>query len=409
MSATRSFLFLQGGSSPLFRHVGDRLAADGHAIFRINFNGGDRAYWGLRPAVNFRGELSGLPDCYEEVFRTRAITDVILYSDRRPVHVPGIALARKRGLRIHVFEEGYFRPYFLTLERGGVNGNSALPRDPDWYRSVGQTLPEYADGRPFAHGFRVRAMHDIAYEIANLANPLLYPRYRTHVPYNRWLGYAAHLRRFAAFPFRLRRDRELIAQLTHEQAPIFLLPLQLESDAQIRYYSSFGRMSDLIELVIGSFARHAPSAARLVIKNHPLDPGFVDYGSLVARLARLHDVAGRVDYVDTGDASALLPRAQGIITVNSTVGTAALKLGRPVIVLGTAIYNLPGLTFQGPLDAFWREAPAPDAELFRRFRNVVIHTTQLHGGFYTAESVALAVANSHRLLLAERSPLEELL
>jgi hypothetical protein len=39
----------------------------------------------------------------------------------------------------------------------------------------------------------------------------------------------------------------------------------------------------------------------------------------------------------------------------------------------------------------------------------VIHTTQLRGGFYTAESTALAVASCQRLLLAERSPLEELL
>ena len=143
--------------------------------------------------------------------------------------------------------------------------------------------------------------------------------------------------------------------------------------------------------------------------NHPLDPGFVNYGRLVGRLCREMGVAARVDYVDTGDASALVPRARGIVTVNSTVGTSSLMLNRPAIALGTAIYNLPGLTFQGPLDDFWREAPAPDAELFRLFRNTVIHTTQLHGGFYTRESTALAAKNCRRLLLAERSPLEELL
>ena len=225
---------------------------------------------------------------------------------------------------------------------------------------------------------------------------------------NRWIGYLAHGRRFAMYPFHVSRDRELLRRLERETAPIFLLPLQLESDVQIRYYSPFPTMAALIEHVMRSFARCAPAGSRLVIKNHPLDPGFVSYERLVARLARETGVADRVDYVDTGDASALMPRARGIVTVNSTVGMSALMLGRPAIALGTAVYNLPGLTFGGALDDFWRETPPPDAELFRLFRNTVIHTTQVHGGFYTEESTGLAARNCRRLLLAEKSPFEEL-
>ncbi len=405
----RSFLFLQGGSSPFFRHLGETLAADGHAVHRVNFSGGDRAYWGSLPAANFRGRLDELPAFLEEKLGAWSISDIVLYGDRRPVHLPAIALGKRLGLRVHVFEEGYFRPFLVTLERGGVNGNSSLPRDPAWYRRVGKDLPDQGYGAPFTASLNARAYHDIRYEVANLANPLLFPRYRTHVPYNRWVGYLAHGRRFAAYPFHVSRDRELLDRLKHETAPIFLLPLQLESDVQIRHYSPFATMTALIEHVMRSFARHAPPDSRLVIKNHPLDPGFVNYDRLVARLRREMDVAGRVDYVDTGDASALNPRARGIVTVNSTVGMSALMRGRPAIVLGTAVYDIPGLTFQGPLDDFWRETPAPDAELFRLFRNTVIHTTQIHGGFYTTESTALAAKNCQRLLLAERSPLEELL
>jgi capsular polysaccharide export protein len=378
-------------------------------VQRVNFSGGDRAYWGTLPAADFRGRLDELPAFLEEKLRAWSVSDIVLYGDRRPVHVPAIALGKRLGVRVQVFEEGYFRPFLVTLERGGVNGNSALPRDAGWYRRVGKALPDQGYGEPFPASLNARAYHDIRYEVANLANPLLFPRYRTHVPYNRWIGYAAHARRFAAYPFHASRDRELLDRLKHETAPIFLLPLQLESDVQIRHYSPFPTMEALIGHVMGSFARHAPPDSRLVIKNHPLDPGFVNYARLVARLRREMGVAGRVDYVDTGDASALNPRARGIVTVNSTVGMSALMLGRPAIVLGKAVYSLPGLTFQGPLDDFWGETPAPDAELFRLFRNTVIHTTQIHGGFYTPESVALAARNCRRLLLAERSPLEELL
>jgi len=405
----RSFLFLQGGSSPFFTRLADRLAADGHAIHRINFSGGDRAYWGGRPADNFHGTLDELPAYIDDKFRAASISDVILYGDRRPVHQPAITLGKQRDIRVQVFEEGYFRPFLVTLERGGVNGNSALPRDPAWYREVGGKLPDYGYGNPFTSGLFARSMHDVTFELANLANPLLFPRYRTHVPYNRWIGYLAHSRRFAAYPFQAPKDRELLQRLNRERHSIFLLPLQLESDVQIRYYSPFDRMSGFIDNAMKSFARHAPGDSRLVIKNHPLDPGFVNYGRLVAELTRELDIEGRVDYVDTGDASPLVAHARGVVTVNSTVGTMSLMLNRPVIALGTAVYKLPGLTFQGSLDEFWRETPVPDAELFRCFRNTVIHTTQLHGGFYTPESTALAVANCQRLLLAERSPLEELL
>jgi capsular polysaccharide export protein len=77
--------------------------------------------------------------------------------------------------------------------------------------------------------------------------------------------------------------------------------------------------------------------------------------------------------------------------------------------LSDPIYNLPGLTFQGSLDDFWRERPVPDAELFRRFRNTVIHTTQVNGGFYSRKGVEMAVKNSLRMLESEQSPLEKLL
>ena len=405
----RVFLFLQGGSSLFFGDLADRLAADRHVVRRVNFTGGDRAFWGSRRAENFRGPRDELPAWYADRFRAWDVSDVVLYGDRRPVHVPAIETARSRGLRVHVFEEGYFRPWLITVERGGVTGNSPLPRDPAWYREAGARVPDQSPGRPFTSSFAARATHDVAFEIANLANPALFPHYRTHVPYNRWIGYCAHLRRFATHPFHASRDRALIARLARDTAPLFVLPLQLESDVQIRYYSPLPTMAGLIEHVMRSYARGAPAGARLVIKNHPLDPGFVNYDRLVARLGSELGISGRVDYVDTGDASALMHRARGIVTVNSTVGLSSLAQGLPVITLGKAIYDMPGLTFQGPLDSFWEDAAPPDAELFRRYRNTVIHATQANGGYYSSDARALAVESCLRLLMPDRSPLEELL
>ena len=48
-------------------------------------------------------------------------------------------------------------------------------------------------------------------------------------------------------------------------------------------------------------------------------------------------------------------------------------------------------------------------ELFGHFRNTVIHTTQVNGGFYSREGIELAVENCWRVLEQDCSPLEELL
>lgn len=350
-----------------------------------------------------------LPEFLEAKFRSGKITDLVLFGDRRPVHRPAIDLAKRFGIRVHVFEEGYFRPFWVTLEREGVNAHSPLPRNPDWYRQVGASLPEYGDGTPFHSPFRIRAAHDVLYHLAGSANPLFFPGYRTHSPWPAHVEYAGYLRRFARQPYHERIDRRLVDNLIRSGAPFYLLPLQLNSDAQIRDHSPFADMTAVMAYVMESFAAHAPDRAKLVIKNHPLDMGFVNYRRIIAGLEQRFALSGRVCYLETGDLMTLLKHASGVVTVNSTVGALALQQNCPTITLSDPVYSLPGLTFQGQLDVFWSDTVPPDAELFRRFRNTVIHTTQINGGFYCRTGIDMAVENAAGRLTADRSPLEELL
>jgi capsular polysaccharide export protein len=400
---------LQGVNTPFFSRLADRLAANGHRVFRINFNTGDTVYWGLRASWSFRGKLETLPEFLQERIRTCAITDVLLFGDRRPIHLPAVAIGKQGGVRIHVFEEGYFRPYWVTLERDGVNANSKVPRNADWYHDVARRVPDYGDGKAFQSTLRIRALHDMAYHLSNLGNPLLFPRYRTHRPVISGIEYAGWGKRFALMPMHERRDRETIERIMRDTRPFYLLPLQLDSDAQIRDHSPFDHMSDVIELTMKSFAQHAPADARLVIKNHPLDTGFVNYRRLIRQFEHQFHMERRTDYLESGNLDAMLPKARGLVTVNSTTGLASLAAACPTITLSNPIYNLPGLTFRGTLDAFWREASLPNAMLFRNFRNVLIHTTQINGGFYSSEGIAMAVKNASQVLTQEKSPLEELL
>lgn len=406
---TRTFLFLQGVCSPFFARLADALAQHGHDVVRMNFNAGDAWAWRGRAGWTYDGPLLGLKRHAREKLAEYGVSDVVLFGDQRPVHMPVVRAAREAGLRIHVFEEGYFRPSWITLERGGVNGNSLLPRSPDWYREVGASLPDYGNGTPFAAPMWRRAWYDVCYHLAGAANPLLVPCYRGHALHSAPREYAGYLWRMQRVWRRQARDAETAHALVTRRIPFFLLPLQLDTDAQIRFHSRYADMGEVLREVLDSFARHAPPAAHLLVKNHPLDYGVHDREALLRQAGEALGVGHRLHFIESGHLPTLLSHARGVVTVNSTVGGSALVHRCPLAVLGRAIYDMPGLSHQGGLDTFWARPARPDAELFRLFRNTVIHTTQVNGGFYSREGIGLALAGTVSRLEARVSELERLL
>lgn len=282
----------------------------------------------------------------------------------------------------------------MTLELGGVNGHSSLPRDPQWYRAVAATLPPLPPHSQVPSSFQRRAIEGLVYNVADILTRWHYPHWTNHRPWHplvEGMGWLRKLRR--------RREREessatLLARLEACEQPYFLFPLQLDSDAQIRLHSPFAGIADALRLVIGSFAAHAPSGVRLVVKEHPLDNGVRDWRQEAADMAALFGVADRVDYLAWGDIVPITRRAQGVVTINSTSGTFALAAGVPVVVLGHAVYDIPSITFQGGLDAFWQNPLAPDAETFAAFRRVLVERCLIPGGFFSEEALSKAVRHA---------------
>lgn len=400
---------MQGVNSPFFADLAEALKKAGHGVTRLNFTVGDRVFWRRNGnAHNCTLPVDQLPVFLMNFYSDQSTTDIVLFGDERPVHKVAIAEARRAGLRVHVFEEGYFRPYWLTLERGGVNANSALPKDPDWYREWGPLVPRYGNGVSFKSSFYMRAWFDVAYHFCSLANKKQFPAYQYHAPHSAWQEYWPYLakqikqslwRREAA-------DNKQLGQLFAMDTPFYLLPLQLDSDAQIRAHSPFENMTEVMDTVFSSFAQHAPADSVLVVKNHPLDMGIVNHEKTAQQLAQQYDIAHRMIFLQSGAMPNLLSRTLGVITVNSTVGGSALLHAVPTMVLGEAIYDLPGLSYGGELDQFWGDLVRPDMNLFQNFRNVVIHSTQLNGGFYTASGIKMAVDQSVPALLAPQTFIE---
>ncbi|WP_090687147.1 capsule biosynthesis protein [Paraburkholderia phenazinium] len=390
----RSFLALQGTASPFFSRLAVALRERGHAVRRVNFCGGDLIYAGGGDAWNFSGRSGDLPEWYANVLNLGDFTDVILFGDCREIHRPMHPVSQSKGLRVHVFEEGYVRPHWLTLEKHGVNGRSQLPRDPAWYLAQRSVTPASPAGIPTGYNLRERAFHDIRYRAANTLYAKQFPHYRSHRPRNGFFEYSG----LAARALRQRQHHRDAEQVTRELLDgahaYYIFPLQLNSDAQIVVHSPFNGVRDAIEKVLRSFARHAPPETLLVIKNHPLDTGLIDYRRYGEQLARELDIAGRLRFIDAGHLPTLLDHARGAVVVNSTVGLSALHHRRPLIALGTAIYSMPGLTWQGTLDDFWLHAEQPDMHLYQSFLDYVVHHTQINGDFYTRTGIAMATAGA---------------
>lgn len=396
----RRFLFLQGPHGPYFFMLGQALRERGHDTFRINLNGGDRRDW-PGEATDYRHSFRNWPLFFDDYVVQHGITDLILYGDCRPYHASAHGMARLRGLRVHVMEEGYIRPDFMTLEADGVNGNSTLPTDPQWYLDQARALPDVETlATPISSDFRRRAQNTMRNGLASTMGRLRFPYYRTHRPDSFLIesfGWAGRL-------LMRKRDRAESGKAWDQvrNRPYFTLPLQLNSDYQIRVHSPFGDMRAALRFVIKSFASAAPDTVNLVVKRHPLDAGLIGWGRHTRKLAAQYGVADRVFYLSDWDIAEVVAHSLGVVTVNSTVGTLALNSGKPVTVLGHAVYKVPGIVYEGALDGFWRSPPAPDMRLYSAFRRVLEDRCLVRGGLLSDEGLAMLVANAVERLTGAR-------
>ncbi len=395
----KTFLFLQGPHGPFFAMLADALQARGHGALRININGGDKVDW-PGEATDYRGSFRNWPLFFDDFIVQHGVTDLILYGDCRPYHASAHKMARLRGLRVHVLEEGYIRPDFMTLQEDGVNGNSTLPLDPQWFLDQAMGLPPEGGREPqIPSTFRRRAVNTTRNGLASAMMWPVFPFYRTHRPQSFLLEAAGW---FKKLMLRKRDIRLSRAQWeTVRDKPYFALPLQLDSDYQIRVHSPFGNMRAALRFVIKSFARYAPEGTYLLVKRHPLDSGLVAWERLTRRLASRYGVADRVYYLADLDIAQVVGRSLGVVTVNSTVGTLALNKGKPVLVLGHAVYKVPGVVYKGTLDEFWLDPGAPDQTLYAAFRRVLIDRCLIRGGLLSDQGLDMLVNNSVERLCGE--------
>jgi len=395
------FVFLQMPQSSFPRRLGLKLAAKGHTVHKINFCGGDLLHWPWPGARNYRKDLNAWPTFFNDFLERSRATDLLLIGDRRPLHQPAITLARRRGVRIFVFDEGYVRPHFVTLAKNGVGGRSELPRDPDLIRELAAGLPPYPpppDLKPDIH----RKVRDaIKHHFGNVVFWPIFPRYRTHRPQTVFRELTGLLPRHFTRGRRRKKDETALREFLADGRPYFFLPLQLPADTQIRCYCPFINLQELMTVILASFKRRAPEEYSLVIRSHPLDWEIGSHRKFALSFAKAVGLEGRICFVNEGDTDRMIAGSKGLVLVNSTTGLTALAKGKPVFCLGEAIYALPGLAAsggEGDLDEFWSRPPQPDPALCRDFLRLLRDRAITTGNYYTREGQDLALEGCLRLL-----------
>lgn len=202
--------------------------------------------------------------------------------EKAPYHTI-VEVAKAHRIPVLFFENGLL-PNTTTLDFKGVNAKNSLPRASQFYREFAQT--------------------------ANIPNDVkLYQR-----------------------PLHKKREIEPTINLPTR---FLFIPLQVPNDSQIIVNSPWIRsMEHLFTTVIQSWQESPMRKHHLVFKAHPSWP------CNFSHLSSSHD---RVLFANNNDTQELIEKASAVITINSTVGIESLLLGKPVVTLGNACYNIEDL------------------------------------------------------------------
>ncbi|MGY6547507.1 MAG: capsule biosynthesis protein [Roseinatronobacter sp.] len=409
---TRRFLFLQGPHGWFFNRLAQGLRATGAHVWRVGFNQGDAVFWRDKAHyIAFTGTLDDWPARCRALIDAHAITDIVLYGDIRPIHAEAIRIARVAGLVIHVFEEGYLRPYWITYERDGSNGHSKLMdlsvrRMRAALEKCDLELPD-----PPAHwgDMRQQIFYGALYHFCVLALNWRYRNFRPHRDLSVAQEFLLYLKRLWLMPLHSLERRVTSWRVRNGGFPYHVVLLQLEHDSSFRAHSQFGSQTEFLQQVFEGFAGGAPRHHHLVIKAHPLEDGRAPLHATIRRLTVHHGLQGRVHFLRGGKLARLLNHARSAVTVNSTAAQQVLWRGMPLRIFGRAVYDKPEFVSNQPIAAFFRKPTRPDARAYRDYRHFLLETSQVPGGFYSLGGRRQLMRHVVDMMLAPHDPYSALL
>ena len=380
----KNILFLQGPMGCFFKKLDSLFREKGANTFKIGLNAGDRLFSHRDNYMAYRGKKEDWAGFIEEFIYTHTIHQLYLFGDCRYYQSIAIEIGYRYGVEVYVFEEGYIRPNFITLEKYGVNHYSRMSRQRKFYDAL--NLNDYPALNPKKTYSRVSRMilSAMAYYFMGNVFHFRYPHYEHHRGFSGFREAFFGLRNLYRKQKYKMTEKGLLEKLVLDRKDqFFFVPLQTHNDFQVLQHSGYGSIEKFIIEVIDSFSRYADKKHTLLFKHHPVDRGRRDFSAFIDKQTQRYNVEERVNIVHDLNLPTILQNAKGTITINSTVGLSSIYHNTPVITLGYALYDIKGLTNKGvALKDFWQQQTKPDKVLFEKYQRYIVYNSQLNASFY---------------------------
>ncbi len=378
----KNILFLQGPMGSFFARLEKIFFNAGAKTHRIGFNVGDYFFAFKHNYLPYRDTPENWPQFIKSYLKEEKIDIIFLFGDCRYYQSTAIYAAKNLKVEVFVFEEGYIRPDYVTMERYGVNDYSQIPKDASFYRKLEVTeLNKVSPAK--TSSFRLKYSATIYYILADFL-AYRYPYYRHHRDLNAPKELYLWIRSLIRKVLYRYKERGILNDIkTIWSKKYFFVPLQTHNDFQILQHSNYRSVEIFIVDVLQSFSKNSLEEHILIFKHHPVDRGRKDYTSFIMQNAKELNVYDRVKVLHDVHLPTLLKHAIGTVTINSTVGLSSLFHNTPTITMGNAVYDIAGLTVSSDLlDTFWIKRDDVDMDLYKSFHQYLIENTQINGSFY---------------------------
>jgi capsular polysaccharide export protein len=328
----KNILLLQGPMGDFFKQLDAFFRKNGAKTFRIALNGGDWLFATKYNLTSYFGTKDEWSEFLIKYLKQNKIDKIFLFGDCRFYQNIAIKESQKLGIETFVFEEGYVRPNYVTMEKWGVNNFSLIPREPQFYLTLDEETLVSKDVISVHPSYFKLVYSAIFYYLAMYIGKIFYTNYEHHRDANPFLEAFYGVRGlYRKYKYKF-LERNILNKLKDKE--YFFVPLQTYNDFQLKVHSPFCTIEEFIEIILESFAKNKKTSTCLVFKHHPVDRGRKDYKNFIKELLLKYNIEeDRIFVVYDLNLPSLLKSTQGTITINSTVGLQAMYHNSAVKVL----------------------------------------------------------------------------
>ena len=376
-------LFLVGPIGTFFSRLSNYLEVNGISTYKISF---PLYEFGFRKSkrIYYSKSIYEFKELLIKTLIEKNIKHIFMYGNLLIPHRYALEVVedfKKKGIEIytHIFELGYIRPDFVTLEDKNINYKSSFILNKDFYFNQ-EPYTLLPIPKRYSR-FRVRkiwkAITFINHSFTNYkiveSEHKLQPK-----PIFIWFQLKGFLLKyyFGLSEYKLKKR-------CFNKQFFFIVIIQVSSDSQLTKGSRFKSNEEFIYKVIKDFARAKLDNVNLIFKHHPRDRGYINYNYFVKKISDKFCIGNKVFYIHDFSLTKIFtnPKCKGTVLINSTVGYQSLYHSIPLKALGISAYNINGLTHHGSLISFFKKPNFVDKLLFRKFYKYIIENSQINSNF----------------------------